>query len=96
MKMRLFMAFVAMVGLAQAGDFDALRWRNLGPNRGGRSLAVAGSVKRPLEYYFGAVGGGLWKQVFATLLAFGFFFSVVGIAALVRSRWFRHLRRATA
>src|ERR1700741_4598661 len=61
MKMRLFMAFVAMVGLAQAGDFDALRWRNLGPNRGGRSLAVAGSVKRPLEYYFGAVGGGLWK-----------------------------------
>ena len=42
------------------------------------------------------VGGGLWKQVFATLLAFGFFFSVVGIAALVRSRWFRRLRRATA
>jgi hypothetical protein len=40
------------------------------------------------------VGGGLWKQVFATLLAFGFFFSVVGIAALVRSRWFRRFPRA--
>ena len=39
------------------------------------------------------VGGGLWKQVFATLLAFGFFFSVVGVAALVRSRCFRRLRR---
>lgn len=38
-----------------------LRWRNIGPLRGGRSLAVAGSAARPLEYYFGAVGGGLWK-----------------------------------
>jgi photosystem II stability/assembly factor-like uncharacterized protein len=36
-------------------------WRALGPNLGGRSLAVAGSGARPLEYYFGAVGGGLWK-----------------------------------
>src|SRR5437763_3560096 len=38
-----------------------LKWRNIGPNRGGRSIAVAGSAARPLEYYFGAVGGGLWK-----------------------------------
>jgi photosystem II stability/assembly factor-like uncharacterized protein len=38
-----------------------LRWRNIGPNRGGRSIAVAGSADRPLEYYFGATGGGLWK-----------------------------------
>jgi photosystem II stability/assembly factor-like uncharacterized protein len=41
--------------------FAHLRWRNIGPLRGGRSIAVAGSVKRPLEYYFGATGGGLWK-----------------------------------
>ncbi len=41
--------------------YDALKWRNVGPNRGGRSLATAGSPARPLEYYFGAVGGGLWK-----------------------------------
>jgi len=39
----------------------ALRWRNIGPNRGGRSQAVAGSTRRPLEYWFGATGGGLWK-----------------------------------
>jgi photosystem II stability/assembly factor-like uncharacterized protein len=39
----------------------ALRWRNIGPNRGGRSLAAAGSRRRPLEYWFGATGGGLWK-----------------------------------
>ncbi len=43
--------------------FAALRWRSVGPNRGGRSIAVAGSTKRPLEYYFGATGGGLWKSV---------------------------------
>lgn len=41
--------------------FNALRWRSIGPNRGGRSLTVAGSASRPFEYYFGAVGGGLWK-----------------------------------
>jgi photosystem II stability/assembly factor-like uncharacterized protein len=41
--------------------FAGLRWRSLGPARGGRSQAVAGSSTRPLEYYFGATGGGLWK-----------------------------------
>ena len=41
--------------------YNALQWRNLGPDRGGRSTAVAGSAARPLEYYFGATGGGLWK-----------------------------------
>jgi hypothetical protein len=40
-----------------------LKWRNIGPNRGGRSIAVAGSTARPNEYYFGAVGGGLWKTI---------------------------------
>ncbi|MDP9348976.1 MAG: glycosyl hydrolase [Gemmatimonadota bacterium] len=51
---------------AQAAVFDttlygALKWRNIGPSRGGRSIGVAGSSSRPLEYYFGATGGGLWK-----------------------------------
>ena len=41
--------------------FSSLRWRSVGPARGGRSTAVAGSAGRPLEYYFGATGGGLWK-----------------------------------
>src|SRR5215471_20825129 len=43
--------------------FSSLRWRSIGPNRGGRSIASTGVVKRPLEYYFGAVGGGLWKTI---------------------------------
>ena len=41
--------------------FKGLEWRNIGPNRGGRSITSAGSSSRPFEYYFGAVGGGLWK-----------------------------------
>ena len=41
--------------------FGSLAWRNLGPNRGGRSISVTGTVARPLEYYFGATGGGVWK-----------------------------------
>ena len=41
--------------------FAALRWRNIGPNRGGRSIAATGVPTRPHEYYFGATGGGLWK-----------------------------------
>lgn len=38
-----------------------LEWRNIGPDRGGRSTAVAGSKARLNEYYFGSLGGGLWK-----------------------------------
>jgi len=41
--------------------FDKLKWRNIGPLRGGRSLGSSGSPGRPNEYYFGATGGGLWK-----------------------------------
>src|SRR5215510_1505858 len=44
-----------------AGPFGALRWRSLGPPRGGRSIAVGGSASRVNEYYMGATGGGLWK-----------------------------------
>jgi photosystem II stability/assembly factor-like uncharacterized protein len=39
----------------------AYKWRNIGPARGGRSIAVAGVKGRPNESYFGATGGGLWK-----------------------------------
>src|SRR5215472_13577399 len=52
--------FVAPVH-AEHYDLSAWSWRNIGPNRGGRSQAAAGSPRRPLEYYFGATGGGLWK-----------------------------------
>ncbi len=42
---------------------QSLEWRSIGPYRGGRSLSAMGSSQRPLEYYFGAAGGGLWKTI---------------------------------
>jgi photosystem II stability/assembly factor-like uncharacterized protein len=39
----------------------AFKWRSIGPDRGGRSIAVSGVKGRPREAYFGATGGGLWK-----------------------------------
>jgi photosystem II stability/assembly factor-like uncharacterized protein len=41
--------------------YEGLQWRNVGPFRGGRSLAVAGHKDHPMTYYYGAVGGGVWK-----------------------------------
>ena len=49
---------------AQVYDSSALagiHWREIGPFRGGRSVAVAGSPARSLEYYFGTTGGGVFK-----------------------------------
>jgi photosystem II stability/assembly factor-like uncharacterized protein len=46
---------------APASVIDTLTWRSIGPDRGGRSIAVSGVKGRPNEAYFGAVGGGLWK-----------------------------------
>ncbi len=40
-----------------------LKWRNIGPFRGGRSVAVSGVIGQPYTYYFGASGGGVWKSV---------------------------------
>jgi photosystem II stability/assembly factor-like uncharacterized protein len=48
-------------GAYDSSAFAALRWREIGPFRGGRSVAVAGSSKRPNEYYFGTTGGGVFK-----------------------------------
>src|SRR2546429_6560374 len=38
-----------------------LQWRSIGPYRGGRSTAVAGVASQPMVFYFGGVGGGVWK-----------------------------------
>lgn len=50
--------------LAQTLDENALKgmkWRQIGPFRGGRALAVTGVAGDPETYYFGAVAGGVWK-----------------------------------
>ena len=41
--------------------YEGMKWRLIGPFRGGRVLAVAGVVSQQNTYYFGAVSGGVWK-----------------------------------
>ena len=70
MKMRrsavVTILLLSLVPVAPEAQVDTsllsgLRWRSIGPSRGGRSQAVAGSATRPYEYYFGTTGGGIWK-----------------------------------
>ncbi len=42
-------------------NFDALKWRCIGPSRGGRVVAVAGDPRDRQVFYFGACAGGIWK-----------------------------------
>jgi len=41
--------------------YNGLRWRSIGPYRGGRSATVTGVPGKPNLYYFGSVGGGVWR-----------------------------------
>ncbi len=62
-------ALAVLISFAQiihAQQYDqnlikGLRWREIGPFRGGRVTAVAGVTSQPNVYYFGACGGGVWK-----------------------------------
>src|SRR5437870_7086800 len=54
----------ALVSNAQQIDpktYGGMKWRLIGPFRGGRVLAVTGVPSQPNTYYFGATGGGVWK-----------------------------------
>ncbi len=60
------LVLVALAGSAPAQQIDPalykeMRWRSIGPFRGGRSVAVTGVPSQPDTYYFGGVGGGVWK-----------------------------------
>ena len=41
--------------------YSGLKWRMVGPFRAGRVNAVTGVVGQPNTFYFGSVGGGVWK-----------------------------------
>ncbi len=43
------------------GLFKAMTWRNIGPQRGGRTKAAAGVPSQPHTFYVGVVNGGVWK-----------------------------------
>jgi photosystem II stability/assembly factor-like uncharacterized protein len=58
------LALLSTIAAADTADpalFGALKWRSIGPYRGGRALAVAGIPGDPETFYFGAVAGGVWK-----------------------------------
>src|SRR6267142_2952604 len=66
-------ALLAVLPLAWAVDASAaesydpallgeMRWRMIGPHRGGRTKAAAGIPDRPNVFYVGAVNGGVWKS----------------------------------
>ena len=46
-----------------AAKLDALKWRCIGPPRGGRVVVVAGDPKDCGVFYFGACAGGVWKTI---------------------------------
>src|SRR5258708_15693689 len=65
--LRLF-ALVLLVsapfGFADSFDaklFAEMRWRMVGPFRGGRTRAISGVPSQPNVFYIGAVNGGVWK-----------------------------------
>ena len=47
--------------------FEGLKWRSIGPYRGGRVLAVTGVAGDPNTFYFGGVAGGVWRTTNAGL-----------------------------
>ena len=51
----------AVAAVVDSVIMKAYRWRSVGPERGGRSIAVSGVKGQPKVGYFGATGGGLWK-----------------------------------
>ena len=44
-------------------SFHNLKWRNIGPFRGGRSVTSTGVIGQPNVYYMGSTGGGIWKTI---------------------------------
>src|SRR5881396_1228458 len=52
------------IGQARAGEFDSiLRWRNIGPYRGGRTRGVCGVPSQPNVFYMAPVNGGVFKSI---------------------------------
>jgi photosystem II stability/assembly factor-like uncharacterized protein len=49
-------------GKPEDKPFKGMKYRLIGPFRGGRSLTAAGIPGDPTTYYFGATGGGVWKS----------------------------------
>ncbi|HTN11186.1 MAG TPA: glycosyl hydrolase [Acetobacteraceae bacterium] len=81
---------MAAAPLIAPADLEGLKWRCIGPTRGGRVVAVAGDAQNPMVGYFGACAGGVWKTIdggqYWRNVSDGFFkTSSVGALAVARS-----------
>src|SRR5580692_338989 len=84
----LFLLLVAVSAIAQSVPPElvgGLKWRLIGPFRGGRAVAVAGVPGDSTTFYFGSVNGGIWKTTDAGVVWTPIFDgqSVASIGALV-------------
>ena len=59
----LFVSSLAWSATPPESAYGALQWREIGPFRGGRAVAVAGVPGSPNVFYFGAAAGGVWKTI---------------------------------
>jgi photosystem II stability/assembly factor-like uncharacterized protein len=58
--------FATALFVSAQPDFNSLKelkYRSIGPFRGGRAVAVSGVTSQPNVYYFGGTGGGVWKTI---------------------------------
>ena len=53
----------SLIGAQDVNSFKSLKWRQVGPFRGGRVPAVTGVESQPAVYYFGGAAGGVWKTI---------------------------------
>ena len=62
-KLLLLLLLTTTLTFAQTAEeyFNPLKFRNIGPFRGGRSVCATGVIGDPFTYYMGTTGGGLWK-----------------------------------
>jgi photosystem II stability/assembly factor-like uncharacterized protein len=78
LRRRFALAFVLTIAVYSFGQasgpsvpselYDGLKWRLIGPFRGGRAVAAAGVPGNPTTFYFGAVNGGIWQTSDAGLV----------------------------
>src|SRR5438067_9072757 len=61
LKRAALLLFISTSTLAQQVDFAEMRWRMIGPFRGGRTVAAAGVRGQPNVFYIGVNNGGVWK-----------------------------------
>ena len=67
-KFLLIVLFICSINILKGQDksnieFEDLKYRNVGPTRGGRSTTVCGVANEQFTFYMGTTGGGVWKTL---------------------------------